>query len=383
MTTAPRADACPCGCSGALPISREVQKVTLGIPRRSTRQVLVGGVAVGGGAPISVQSMTNTPTGDVELTSEQIERLAAAGCEIARVAVPDTAAVAALPAIVERSPIPVVADVHFDHRLAVAAVEAGVHGIRINPGNIGTTDRVRRVVEAAGSAGVPIRIGVNAGSLERDILERDGGPTAKGMFESCMRHVEMVEGTGFRDIVLSLKASDVAMTVEANRLAAAGSDLPLHLGVTEAGTVLTGAVRSAVGLGILLADGIGDTIRVSLAGPPEDEVLVGRKILSSLGLRHGGVTVVACPTCGRSTIDVAAIAGEVERKTAHIREHLVVAVMGCAVNGPGEAREADVGVAGGGGDAVLFRGGQVVRRIDGSESARVLLAQILELTGRG
>ncbi len=351
--------------------------MSLGRERRESRGVSIGGVAVGGGAPISVQSMTNTPPADVERTSAQIDRLASAGCEIIRVAVPDASATDALREIVGRSPIPVVADVHFDHRLALAAIAAGAHGIRINPGNIGSADRVRAVVDAAGDAGIPIRIGVNAGSLERDILEREGRPTAEGMVESCLRHVELVEEMGFRDIILSLKASDVAMTVEANRSIAAHCDYPLHLGVTEAGTLLTGAVRSAVGMGILLAEGIGDTIRVSLAGPPEEEVVVGRRILSSLGLRHGGVTVIACPTCGRCTIDVAAIAGEVERRTAHVRRELVVAVMGCSVNGPGEAREADVGVAGGGGDAVLFRGGEVVGRIDGADAARILLEEIL------
>ncbi len=346
--------------------------------RRKSRGVSVGDVAVGGGAPVSVQSMTNTPTHDVERTAAQVERLASAGCEIVRVAVPDKAAAAALPEILGRSTIPVVADVHFDHRLALASIEAGVHAIRVNPGNIGSEDRVRAVADAAGAAGIPMRIGVNAGSLERDILERDGRPTAGGMVESCLRHIEMIERMGFRDIILSLKASDVGMTVEANRSIATACEYPLHLGVTEAGTVLTGAVRSAVGMAILLADGMGDTIRVSLAGPPEQEVVVGRRILSSLGLRHGGVTVIACPTCGRCTIDVASIADEVERATVHLRRDMVVAVMGCAVNGPGEAREADLGVAGGGGDAVLFRRGEVVRRIAGADAARVLIDEILE-----
>ncbi|MFH1501425.1 MAG: flavodoxin-dependent (E)-4-hydroxy-3-methylbut-2-enyl-diphosphate synthase [Candidatus Eisenbacteria bacterium] len=346
-------------------------------PRRKTRQVVVGGLRIGGDAPVSVQSMTNTVTSDVEATAGQIERLTDAGCELVRVAVPDAASVAALPELLARSPIPVVADVHFDHKLAVASIEAGVHGVRINPGNIGDADRVRAVIDAAGAAGVPVRVGVNSGSLERDILERDRGPTARGMVESALRHVEMVEGMGFGDIILSLKSSDVAMTVEANRAVAAMCDHPLHLGVTEAGTVLTGAVRSAVGMSILLAGGVGDTIRVSLAGPPEDEIAVGRRILSSLGLRHGGVTVIACPTCGRCTIDVAAVALEVERKTAHIREPLLVAVMGCSVNGPGEAREADIGVAGGGGDGVLFAGGEVVGRIDGAHAAQALLTRIM------
>ncbi|MBD3348620.1 MAG: flavodoxin-dependent (E)-4-hydroxy-3-methylbut-2-enyl-diphosphate synthase [Candidatus Eisenbacteria bacterium] len=351
--------------------------------RRETRRVAVGGVGVGGGAPVSVQSMTNTPTSDVEATSAQIERLTRAGCEIVRVAVPDEAAVRALPALIARSSVPVVADIHFDHRLAVASIEAGAHAIRINPGNIGSEDRVRAIVEAAQAAGVPIRIGVNAGSLEKDILEREGRPTAAGLFESCMRHVALVEGMGFSDLILSVKASDVLMTVEANRAVARACEYPLHLGVTEAGTVFSGAIRSAVGLGVLLEDGIGDTIRVSLAGPPEQEVAVGRKILASLGLRRGGVSVIACPTCARATIDVAAIADEVERRTAHIRSTLTVAVMGCVVNGPGEAREADVGIAGGGGEAVLFSGGEVQSRVDGDDALDALLREIEERTRGG
>jgi (E)-4-hydroxy-3-methylbut-2-enyl-diphosphate synthase len=348
--------------------------------RRRSRQVMIGGVSVGGGARISVQSMTNTRTDDVEATSAQIEGLSGAGCEIVRVAVPDRAAAAALPEIVARSRIPVVADIHFDHALGLSAIEAGVHAVRINPGNIGGPERVRAIVEAAREHAVPIRIGVNAGSLERDLLEQKGHPTAEGMVDSCLRHVEFIEALGFHDVILSLKASDVAITVEANRMMAERCDYPLHLGVTEAGTVLSGAVRSAVGLGILLSEGIGDTIRVSLAGPPEEEVRVGRKILESLGLRHGGVTVIACPTCGRCRIDVAAVAEEVERTTAHIRSTLTVAVMGCAVNGPGEAREADVGVAGGAGEAVLFKDGEVVEKVPEAELAGRLLREIRALT---
>ena len=344
--------------------------------RRASRRIEIGGVAVGGGAPVSVQSMTNTPTDDAAATVAQIRRLEAAGCEIVRLAVPDERAVSALPAIVGAARIPVVADIHFDYRLGIAAVRAGVDALRFNPGNIGSSDRVEAVVAACAGRGIPVRVGVNSGSLERDILERDGRPTAEGMVESALRHLERLETLGFRDVVLSLKSSDVAMTVEANRLVAARCDCPLHLGVTEAGTVLPGAVRSAVGLGILLAEGIGDTIRVSLAGPPEDEIRVGRTLLSSLGLRHGGVSVVACPTCGRTAIDVAGIAEEVERETASIRAALLVAVMGCAVNGPGEAKEADVGMAGGGDEVVLFRGGVVVDRVPEREAVGRLLAEI-------
>jgi (E)-4-hydroxy-3-methylbut-2-enyl-diphosphate synthase len=345
-------------------------------PRRKTRQVVIGEVAVGGGAPISVQSMTNTKTEDVEATVAQIESLEGVGCEIVRVAVPGKAAVAALPDIVEQAEIPVVADIHFDYRLGLDAVEAGVHALRINPGNIGARERVETLVAACKEKGVPIRVGVNSGSLEKDILERDGHPTPEGMVESAMRHVELLDSVGFGDVILSLKASDVAMTVEANRLVAEKCDLPLHLGVTEAGTVLTGSVRSSVGLGLLLAEGMGDTIRVSLSGPVEEEVRVGREILKSLGLRHGGVTVIACPTCGRCQIDVQAIAEEVERKTAHIRRSLVVAVMGCAVNGPGEAKEADVGIAGGEEDVLLFDHGRAVSRLPAAEAVTVLLSYL-------
>ena len=345
-------------------------------PRRKTRQLMIGDVAVGGDAPISVQSMTNTKTEDITSTVTQIKGLSEVGCEIVRVAVPGKAAVAALPDIIAQAEIPVVADIHFDYRLGLGAVEAGVQALRINPGNIGARERVEALVAACKEKGIPIRVGVNSGSLEKDILERDGHPTAQGMVESAMRHLELLESVGFEDVILSLKASDVAMTVEANRLMAEKCDYPFHLGITEAGTVLTGSVRSSVGLAVLLADGIGDTIRVSLSGPVEEEVRVGREILKSLGLRHGGVTVIACPTCGRCQIDVQAIAEEVERKTAHIRKGLVVAVMGCAVNGPGEAREADVGIAGGLADGVIFRAGESVSSTAGGNPSDLLLAEV-------
>ena len=348
-------------------------------PRRKTRQVLIGGVAVGGDAPISVQSMTNTKTEDVDATVAQIKALEQVGCEIVRVAVPGKAAVAALPDIVTQAEIPVVADIHFDYRLGLGAVEAGVQALRINPGNIGARERVETLVAACKEKGIPIRVGVNAGSLEKDILERDGHPTAQGMVESAMRHVELVESVGFEDVILSLKASDVGMTVEANRLMAEKCDIPFHLGITEAGTVLTGSVRSSVGLGVLLAEGIGDTIRVSLSGPVEEEVRVGREILKSLGLRHGGVTVIACPTCGRCQIDVQAIAEEVERETAHIRKSLVVAVRGCAVKGPGEAREAEVGIAGGGEEVLLFADGETLTTTTAVGALTELLARMASL----
>jgi len=349
------------------------------IARRRTRGVTVGHVPIGGDAPISVQSMTNTRTDDVAATVAQVKRLEAAGCEIVRVAVPDQTAATALRDIVGQVAVPVVADIHFDHRLGLAAIESGVHKLRVNPGNIGSREKVAELAAAAKARGIPIRIGVNSGSLERDILERDGRPTAAGMVESAERHIGLLEREGFSDIVLSLKASDVPMTIDANRMMAARCEYPLHLGITEAGTVLSGAVRSSVGLGILLAEGIGDTVRVSLAGPPEEEVRVGRIILSSLGLRHGGVTVIACPTCGRCQIDVQTIAEEVERETASIRTSLVIAVMGCAVNGPGEAREADVGIAGGGGEGVLFVRGAIVGKVDETRVVAELLARVREM----
>jgi len=348
-------------------------------PRRATRQVMVGAVPVGGGAPVSIQSMTNTRTDDVAATLAQIARLTGLGCEIVRVAVPGADALSALPDIIAGSPVPVVADIHFDHRLAIGAAEAGVHALRINPGNIGGAARTAEVVAAAAERGIPIRIGVNAGSLEKDILERDGHPTAAGLAESAVRGVELMDGLGFADLVVSIKSSSVAMTVEANRIFASHTDIPLHIGITEAGTPAAGAARSGVGLGLLLADGIGDTVRVSLAGPPEQEIPVARAILSSLGLRQGGVTVVACPTCGRTEIDVPAIATEVEVALADVRTPLVVAVMGCAVNGPGEAREADIGIAGGGSQAVLFRKGEVVARIGSAEMVARLLKEAKEL----
>jgi (E)-4-hydroxy-3-methylbut-2-enyl-diphosphate synthase len=337
---------------------------------------MIGDVAVGGDAPISVQSMTNTKTEDVEATVAQIKSLEKVGCEIVRVAVPGKAAVAALPEIVARAEIPVVADIHFDYKLGLGAVEAGVHALRINPGNIGARERVETLVAACKEKGIPIRVGVNSGSLEKDILERDGHPTAEGMVESAMRHVELLESVGFEDFILSLKASDVAMTVAANRLVAEKCDYPFHLGITEAGTVLSGSVRSSVGLSVLLAEGIGDTVRVSLSGPVEEEVRVGREILKSLGLRHGGVTVIACPTCGRCQIDVQAIAEEVERQTAHIRKSLVVAVMGCAVNGPGEASAADLGIAGMGTRAAVFVEGRSISVHGQPEALARLLAHI-------
>jgi (E)-4-hydroxy-3-methylbut-2-enyl-diphosphate synthase len=333
------------------------------IKRKETRRILVGGVPVGGGAPVTVQSMTNTSTADVPATIAQIHALAGAGCEIVRVAVPDIAAAAVMPEIIKAAAIPVIADIHFDWRLAVKALEGGVDGLRLNPGNIGSTDRVREVVAAASERGVPIRIGVNAGSLEKDILERHGRPTAEGMVESAIRHIRILEDMNFSEIKVSLKASSVPLTIEAYRLLSSRIDYPMHIGITEAGTLFSGTVKSAVGLGVLLADGIGDTLRVSLTGDPVDEVKVGWEILKALGLRRRGVEIVSCPTCGRIKLDAAAIAVEVERRLAHIKEPVRVAVMGCVVNGPGEAVECDVGVAGGDGVGLVYIGGEPVKKV--------------------
>ncbi len=351
--------------------------------RKMTRRVMIGNVPVGGGAPVSVQSMTNTPTEDPRATLEQISRLAEAGCDIVRVAVPNLRkdhllrrALRSLREIVEGSPIPVVADVHFDHTLALAALQAGVHGLRINPGNIGSREKVMEVAEAAGKRGVPIRVGVNAGSLRRDVLERFRHPTAEALVESALEEIRVLEGCGFYDIKVSVKASSVPLTIEAYRRLSCEVDYPLHVGISEAGPPWTGTVRSAVGIGALLAEGIGDTLRVSLAGDPLQEVRAGVAILKALELAREGVDIVACPTCARTRIDVAGIAAELEDRLAGCRAPLRVAVMGCAVNGPGEAREADLGVAGGRSKGLLFRRGEAVGWYPKEELLSVLLSEI-------
>ena len=348
--------------------------------RRRTRQILVGQVAIGGGAPIAVQSMTTTQTADVEATLGQVRALAEQGADVVRLAVPDGDAAAALPAIVRGTPVPLVADIHFDYRLALRALEAGVHCIRLNPGNIGSEKRVREVVKAAGERKVPIRIGVNAGSLEEDIVEKHGWPTAEGMVESAARHIAILEDLGHREIKVSLKAHDVGMTVQANRLFSERFDYPLHLGVTEAGTLLNGAVRSAAGLGILLSQGIGDTLRISLAADPLEEVRVARTLLKALGLKFGGATLTACPTCGRCSVDMIPVAERVERRLSAAKGAVNVAVMGCEVNGPGEARAADVGVAyGHQGVGLLFRNGEIVRRMKAEELEDALVEAALQI----
>lgn len=323
--------------------------------------------------------MCNTDTRDVAATLSQVLSLSSAGCEIVRCAVPDMAAAEALGEIKRQSPIPVIADIHFDYRLALRVLEGGIDGLRLNPGNIGERWKVEEVVKAARERLVPIRIGVNAGSLEKELLEKYGHPTAEAMVESALGHVRILEDIGYDQIKISLKASDVMKTVEAYRLLAQKVDYPLHIGITEAGTIFSGTIKSSVGLGILLADGIGDTMRVSLTGDPVDEVRVGFEILKALGLRQRGINFVSCPTCGRCQINLIGVAQEVENRLAAIDTPLTVAVMGCVVNGPGEAREADVGIAGGKGEGLLFRHGEIVRKVPEAEMADALIAEVEQM----
>lgn len=345
-------------------------------PRTRTRRVRVGRVEIGGGAPVAVQSMTITDTRDVDATLAQIYQLAAEGCEIVRVAVPDRAAADALREIVPRSPLPVVADIHFDYRLALRALEAGVAKLRINPGNIGSRDRTRLVARAARERGVPIRIGANIGSLSKAMLRRFGGPTVEALVASALEDVAVLEDLDFHDIVVSVKASDVPMAIEAYARVSEAVPYPLHVGITEAGTLGPGTVKSAVGIGAILALGIGDTIRVSLAADPVEEVRVGYEILKSLGLRTRGVQLVACPSCGRAEVDIIAIAADVERRLAQVQAPVKVAVMGCAVNGPGEARMADLGIACGRGMGLLFREGKIVASLPEDRLVDALMEQV-------
>jgi (E)-4-hydroxy-3-methylbut-2-enyl-diphosphate synthase len=333
--------------------------------RRRTRQVVYGDVAVGGDAPVSIQSMSTRPASDTDPVLEEIAALSRAGCQLVRVSVRGDDDIEALPRICAKSPIPVIADIHFDHELAVRSAGTGVGGLRINPGNIGGEAEVRRVVEAVSDAGIPIRIGVNSGSIEKGLRELLREDPARALCESALGHLEMIEGMGFTDLVFSLKSADPLVTVEANRLFAAENDYPLHLGVTEAGPALTGAAKSAIALTLLLSEGIGDTVRVSLSGDPVREVLVAGAILSALGLRHDIPDIVSCPTCGRCEIDVAGVAERLERELLGIGKGITIAVMGCEVNGPGEAREADIGIAGTRGGAVLFERGTVTGRLEG------------------
>lgn len=331
--------------------------------RKKTRQIIVGGIKIGGGAPISVQSMTNTKTENIEATLKQIAALQAAGCDIVRLAVPGREAADALRDIRRRANIPLIADIHFDYRLALAALEAGMDGLRLNPGNIGGKERVRAVVQAAKERHVPIRIGVNAGSLDKRLLDKYGRASAEAMVESAMQHVEILEELDFYDVKISLKAHDVPLTLEAYRLMSQTTQYPLHLGITEAGTIRSGVIKSAVGIGALLAEGIGDTFRISLTGDPVEEVRVANEILKSLNLKDYGPKLVSCPTCGRCNIALDKIAERVERRLSAIEKPISVAVMGCIVNGPGEAREADVGIAGGKREGLVFRKGEIIRKV--------------------
>lgn len=344
--------------------------------RKITRQIHIGAVAIGGGAPVSVQSMTNTKTQDAQATVRQIEALAAAGCDIVRLAVPDKEAAANIGRIKAQTTVPLVADIHFDYRLALQAIEQGIDALRLNPGNIGGAENVRRVAEAAKARGIPIRIGVNAGSLDKRLLAKYGGITAEALVESALEHVRLLEEQDFHDMKISLKAHDVPLTLAAYRLMSERCDYPLHLGITEAGTVRSGIIKSAVGIGALLAEGIGDTLRVSLTGDPIVEVRVAREILKSLGLRDYGPTLISCPTCGRTAIDLPSIAERVEERLSGIARPIQVAVMGCVVNGPGEARGADVGIAGGKGVGLVFRKGEVVRQVKEEELVEELFREI-------
>lgn len=331
--------------------------------RKKTRMIHIGPVAIGGGAPISVQSMCNTKTTDTKATVAQIKTLQAAGCDIVRLAVPDMQAAKNLHNIIAQVNVPLVADIHFDYKLALEAIEQGISALRLNPGNIGGEGKVKAVVKAAKAHNVPIRIGVNAGSLDKKILAKYGGVTPEALVESAMQHVKILEALDFHDMKISLKAHDVPLTLAAYRLMSETVDYPLHLGITEAGTVNTGIIKSAVGIGALLAEGIGDTFRISLTGDPVVEVKVANEILKSLGLKEYGPTLIACPTCGRTSIDLPAIAAKVEAKLAAIKDSIDVAVMGCVVNGPGEARGADVGIAGGNGEGLIFRKGEIIRKV--------------------
>ena len=341
-----------------------------------TRQIKVGGVSVGGGAPVTIQSMCNTPTHDVAATVEQIRRLETAGCDIVRVAVPDMAAAKAIGAIKEHISIPLVADIHFDYKLALEAAAAGADKIRINPGNIGAPERVKAVAEACKAKNLPIRIGVNGGSLEKPILTKYGGVTAEALVESAFGHIELLHRYDFDDICISLKSSSVPLTMAAYRLMSERSDYPLHLGVTEAGTVEMGTLKSAIGIGGLLALGIGDTMRVSLSADPVEEIVAAKKILKAAGLRKDGPEMISCPTCGRTQIDLIGLAHQVEERLKTVDKPITVAVMGCVVNGPGEASHADVGLAGGRGEGVLFRKGEIVKKVPEDRLLEELFALI-------
>jgi (E)-4-hydroxy-3-methylbut-2-enyl-diphosphate synthase len=344
--------------------------------RKKTRQIFLGNVKIGGNAPIAVQSMTNTPTQDIVATVDQIHRLQAAGCEIVRVAVPDDSAAKAIGEIKTEISIPLIADIHFDYRLAIAAVRAGADGLRINPGNIGSRKKIKAIVDCASEFDIPIRIGVNAGSLEKDLIDKYNGVTAEAMVDSALRHVDLLTEFGYDKLKISIKASDVIRTVEAYRLLAGRTDFPLHVGVTEAGGLYSGIVKSALGIGILLAEGIGDTIRVSLTRDPIEEIRVGFEILKGLDIRRHGPEIISCPTCGRCNIDLFDVAEKVEKALLLKTVPIKLAIMGCVVNGPGEAREADIGIAGGNGVGILFRKGEIVKKFPEEKIVEVLLSEV-------
>ncbi len=349
------------------------------IERKPTRQVAVGQVKIGGGAPVAVQSMTNTDTRDVDATVSQIRRLEEAGCEVVRVAVLDLGGAKNISKIRSKIRIPLIADIHFDHRLALLALDEGVDGLRINPGNIGSKKKIEAVIKKAEGKRIPIRIGVNAGSLEKDLLKKYGHPTPDAMVESALRHIAILEEFDFHDIKVSLKASNVIDTIQAYRIFSRQKNYPLHIGISEAGTTFSGTIKSSIGLGMLLAEGIGDTIRVSLTADPVEEVKVAYEILKSLGIRKRGINIISCPTCGRSEIDVERIAREVEMRLSHIKEPLNISILGCVVNGIGEGKESHLGIAGGKGKGILFKNGKVARKIKEEEMVKTLVVEAEEL----
>ncbi len=349
--------------------------------RDHTRKVSIGGRVIGGGSPVAIQSMTNTPTEDVEATTAQISRLEKAGCEIIRCTVPTLEAAKALKEIKKQIGIPLVADIHFDYKMAIAAMENGADKIRINPGNIGGRDKVKAVVTAAKERNIPIRVGVNSGSLEKELVEKYGGVTAEGIVESALDKIHMIEDMDYDNLVISIKSSDVMMCVRAHELLADQTPYPLHVGITESGTVNSGNIKSAIGLALILNQGIGDTIRVSLTGDPVEEIRSAKLILRTLGLRKGGIEVVSCPTCGRTKIDLIRLAGEVEKMAADIPLDIKVAVMGCVVNGPGEAKEADIGIAGGIKEGLLIKKGEIIRKVPEAELLETLRQELLSWEG--
>lgn len=346
------------------------------IPRKKTKQIQVGNVTIGGGAPIIVQSMTNTQTSDIEATVKQIHELKEVGCEIVRVAVPDTNAANAISEICSQANVPIIADIHFDYRLALKSIEGNVAGVRLNPGNIGSAKKTEAVIKAAKERGLPIRVGVNAGSVSKKLLKKHGGATVEAMVESALEHISIIEKYHYDNIKVSLKASDIHRTVEAYRQMSEKVEYPLHIGVSEAGTYFSGTVKSSIGLGILLYEGIGDTLRVSLTGDPLEEVRVAYEILKSLGIRQKGINYVSCPTCGRCEIDLVKMAEKVQKATAKLDKQITVAIMGCVVNGPGEAREANLGIAGGDGSALLFKDGEIIRKVGEEEMIEALIREI-------